>query len=455
MKKFDCTDSGNVERLLAYCGARFRYVPTWQRFMVWDGVRWVPDPKGTQLLGMTAEVAERVKAEAVAADEKEDADRLWSWYSATRSAARRKAMVELSRGEAAALARPEAFDAKPLLFNAANGTVDLTDGTLHPFKSADMLTQVADVVYNPKAKAPLWETFLAEVLPDPEVREFLQTYVGYCLSGSVKERLIVVFYGLGRNGKSVLLRVLYALLGPYCGTIRPDMLLAKGHDPHPTEEAALLGKRLVVTSEVQKNRRFDEQKVKGLTGGDVRAARRMHEDFWDLTPTAKIIVAANHKPGVNDASDSFWDRMALVPFKVRIPDEKVDKDLLAKLSNELPGILNWAVEGAKRWNSSGITIPAAIKEAGDTYRASEDKMSEFVADCLEFTPLGQIKFNDVMELATEWFKKNNLFAPPDKAIAERLAEGGAERYRTAEGRFWRGVTLRNKKAKAAKPPWMK
>lgn len=455
MKKFDCTDSGNVERLLAYCGNRFRYVPTWQRFMVWDGVRWVPDPKGTQLLGMTAEVAERVKAEAAAADDKDEADRLWSWWSASRSAARRKAMVELSRGEAAALARPETFDARPMLFNAENGTIDLTTGELHPFKSADMLTQVADVVFNPKAKAPLWEQFLAEVLPDPEVREFLQTYVGYCLSGSVKERLIVVFYGLGRNGKSVLLRVLYSLLGPYCGTIRPDMLLAKGHDPHPTEEAALLGKRLVVTSEVQKGRRFDEQKVKGLTGGDVRAARRMHEDFWDLTPTAKIIVAANHKPGVSDASDSFWDRMALVPFKVRIPDEKVDKDLLDKLSNELPGILNWAVAGAVRWSKNGITVPAAIRDAGDSYRASEDRLAEFFADCIEFTPLGQLKHSDVMELAKEWAGKNNVFVPSDKAIGERLQEGGAERYRSNNARYWRGISARNTKTKSAKPPWMK
>lgn len=455
MDKFDCTDRGNVERLLAYCGNKFRYVPTWERFMVWDGTRWCPDPKGTSVLWLTGEVAPKIYAEWRSAEDDEERKRLWGWYQASRSAGRAKAMVELVRGSPRAQARPEEFDANKTLFNARNGTIDLTTGKLRDFRPEDMLTQIADVVYNPAAKAPLWEQFLAEVLPDPEVREFLQTYVGYCLSGSVKERLIVVFYGLGRNGKSVLLRVLYSLLGPYCGTIRPDMLLVKGHDPHPTEEAALLGKRLVVTSEVRKGRRFDEEKVKGLTGGDIRAARRMHEDFWDLKPSAKIIVAANHKPGVSDASDSFWDRMALVPFKVRIADEKVDKDLLEKLSNELPGILNWALEGAVRWSTNGITMPTVIRDAGDSYRASEDKMSEFFADCIEFTPLGQAKHSEIMELVVEWAAKNNVPKPSDRTVGDRLQESGAERYRTNNARYWRGVSIRNNKAKTAQPGWKK
>ena len=293
------------------------------------------------------------------------------------------------------------------------------------------------------------------MLPDPDVREFLQTFVGYCLTGSIKERLIVVFYGLGRNGKSVLLRVLYELLGPYAGTIRPDMLLVRGGEPHPTEEAALQGKRLVVTSEVRKGRRFDEEKVKGLTGGDKRAARRMHEDFWDLEPTAKIIVAANHKPGVSDASDSFWDRMALVPFKVRIPDEAVDKELMGKLFLELPGILNWAIGGAVRWHTAGLTIPDAIRDAAAEYRASEDRLADFLSECFVFEPLRQIKCSEVAEIAKEWFPRNNLPTPSNKALSERMLEAGAERHRTNEARYWRGVSRRNHSEQSAKAGWMK
>ena len=410
--------------------------------MVWDGQRWCPDPKGKTMLWLTEEIVPRIHGEWMLADNKDDKDRLWAWWHQSQSAPRKRAMVELVAGYPAAEARPEEFDADQMLFNTADGTLDLTTGTLRPYNPADFLTHTSAVHFVTNAKAPQWETFLAQVLPDPDVRQWLQTFIGYCLTGSVKERRIVVFFGTGRNGKSVLLRVLYELLGPYAGTIRPDMLLAKGHETHPTEEAALFGKRLVVTSEVQKGRRFDEEKVKGLTGGDVRAARRMHEDFWDLKPSAKIVVAVNHKPGVADASNSFWDRMVLVPFKVRIADEEVDKDLLKKLTAELPGILNWALEGCLRWQKEGMPIPETLQVASAAYRASEDRLADFFAECVEFHPLGQVKHSELMELAKEWCERNGVYKPSDKAIGERLIESGAERYRSNGVRYWRGAMLR-------------
>lgn len=455
MGKFNCTDSGNVQRLLAFYGNKFRYVEAWQRFMVWDGQRWLADPKGTRVLGLTAELAGRVYAEWKAAEDEEERDRLWAWYLQTQSASRRKAVVELARGEVQALARPEEFDANKLLLTVPNGTLDLRTGAIRPHNPADMLTQATNVIFDPKASSPLWQAFLEKVLPDAEVRDFLQKFVGYCLTGSVKERMIVVLYGRGRNGKSVLLRVLYELLGPYAGTIRPDMLLVRGGEPHPTEEAALQGKRLVVTSEVRKGRRFDEEKVKGLTGGDIRAARRMQEDFWDLKPTAKIVVAANHKPGVADASDSFWDRMALIPFKVRLADDEVDKDLFEKLCKELPGILNWAVEGCLAWQKDGLVRPGSVREASEAYRAAEDRMADFVSEHLEFNPLGRINHSEVMELAKTWCGANNVFVFSDKAVGERLMEAGAERVKSNGVRLWRGVKRRNPSAISAKPGWRK
>lgn len=447
--KFSCTDTGNVARLIQAAGSKFRYVETWERYMVWDGKRWMEDPRGTRVLGLTKAVAASLRKEA---DEVEaaggDGAKLRKWRQKCLSAGRRKAMVELARAEEEVLARPKDFDANRMLFTTGNGTIDLATGTLRPWNKADMLTQAAeDVIYVPGRTNETWDNYLADILPDPDVRRFFQTFIGYCLTGSVKERKIVVCYGLGRNGKSVLLRVLYKLLGPYAGTIRPDMLLVRGGDPHPAEEAALLGKRLVVTSEIEKGRRFDASKVKALTGGDIRAARRMHENFWDLEPTAKIIVATNHKPTVSDASDSFWDRMCLVPFKVRIADAKVDKDLMEKLFADLPSILNWAVEGTLRWVKEGLVVPDAVRESSAEYRAAEDKMADFLAECLEFTCLGKIANRDVIALAKDWCSKNGLpYAFSDKAVGDRLLEAGAVRAKTNGARIWRGVQERGKKA---------
>lgn len=417
--------------------------------MVWDGRQWLSDPRGTRVLGLTKGVASRVRREAKELPEgSKERKAGMKWAKLTQSSGRRKAMVDLVKGEIEGLAQPKDFDANRMLLTVANGTLDLTTGKLGPFKSGDMLTKASDVIFNPAARSELWETYLAEILPDEEVRRFFQTFVGYCLTGSIKERKIVVCYGLGRNGKSVLLRVLHELLGPYAGTIRPDMLLVRSGEPHPTEEAALLGKRLVVTSELRKGKRFDEEKVKALTGGDVRAARRMHEDFWDMKPTAKIIVAANHKPSVADASDSFWDRMVLVPFGVRIADDKVDKDLMEKLFADLPAVLNWAVEGCLRWQAEGLTVPAIIKASSDEYRAAEDKLADFLAENFEFVAFdaSRVTNKDVMAKASEWFKANNIYMPSDRTIAERLLEGGAERTRSNGVRYWARLKLKSKKS---------
>ena len=94
--------------------------------------------------------------------------------------------------------------------------------------------------------------------------------------------------------------------------------------------------------------------------------------------------------------------MREIPFEVQIPEEDVDKDLPAKLREELPGILNWALVGLKAWQSDGLNTPAAVKRATAAYRAEEDVFQQFVAECCVTGPGLRCEAGDLYAAYEKW-----------------------------------------------------
>ena len=132
----------------------------------------------------------------------------------------------------------------------------------------------------------------------PSIIGFLQRFLGYCLTGHVHEHVLVFLSGTGGNGKGVFMSTVAGIFGDYAITAPMEMFLASNVDRHPTEIAKLMGARLVVAHETQKGRRWDEAKIKNLTGGDTLTGRFMRGDFFDFKPTHKLMIAGNHKPSL-------------------------------------------------------------------------------------------------------------------------------------------------------------
>src|SRR4029079_8125219 len=133
---------------------------------------------------------------------------------------------------------------------------------------------------------------------------------GYWLTGSVRDHVLPIFYGVGANGKSVFLNTMLGMLGPDYGMTAPaDLLMSKKQQTHPTELADLFGKRLVCSIEIESGRFLAESLVKSLTGGENVRARRMREDFWEFPPTHKLVIASNYKPGIKGQDNGIWRRL--------------------------------------------------------------------------------------------------------------------------------------------------
>lgn len=134
----------------------------------------------------------------------------------------------------------EALDKKPWHITVGNGTLDFRTGELRPHDPNDFITKMTPVKYYRDARAPKFHEFLRRIMPDAEIRSFLQRFFGYALTGDVSAQILPFFYGTGKNGKSTLVNTILKIAGDYGQQAAPDLLMVKKNS-HPTELADLFG----------------------------------------------------------------------------------------------------------------------------------------------------------------------------------------------------------------------
>lgn len=284
----------------------------------------------------------------------------------------------------------------------------------------------------------------------------MRRLLGYSLTGSVREHVLVFLHGGGRNGKSLYLNTVKAVLGDYATTLDPSAIIASAGDAHPTALTDLEGRRFVTTIEVADGRRFAEASVKSLTGGDVVKARRMRQDFYEFEPTHKIFLAANHKPEIRGMDEAIWRRVKIVPFQVTFVDDdrqvapplrlKQDRGLGERLAAEAPGILAAMVRGCLEWQRDGLGEPPAVTDATRGYRDEMDSIGRFLAErctvvddpALRTTRSPtRYKFAGLYQAYDSWARDTGYDPMSKRAFAEELTRRGFEKSES------NGVTYRH------------
>ena len=280
---------------------------------------------------------------------------------------------------------------------------------------------------------PQWSAFLDRITAgDTELQAFLQRYIGYCCTGLTTEHAFVFAYGTGANGKSTFINTIVRILGDYVAVADMGTFIASNSERHPTDIAKLRGARLVVAQETQKGRRWDEVKIKALTGGDRLTARFMRQDFFDFTPTFKLFIAGNHKPRLGSVDEAMRRRLLLAPFTVRIPPGERDPDLAEKLWGERAAILRWCLDGCLMWQRDGLAPPACVRDATDEYFRSQDTVGEWLEDCTEDG--GEFAFTRMAALFSSWktwCEERNFKPGSTTALSGMLEDRGHEKRREA------------------------
>ncbi len=338
----------------------------------------------------------KIFSEAAACGDDARRDALVSGAKKCRSAMRMQGALTMARTMPVFSTVFEDYDSNLFRLNTASGVLTLDTQTVDPHDPADMMTKLCPAPYDKAAQCPKWQKFLARILPDPDVRLFVQKAVGYSLSGSTDEQAFFFCYGDGANGKSVFLSVLERLAAQYAvrvpiQTLLKDQYANNGGGEKPAPQLVKLrGARIALTSEMPKISRLNDELVKDLTGGDSISCRDMYAKPFTFQPQMKLWLYGNHKPVISASDDGIWRRVRLIPFTQHIPQAERITGLDQQLFEELPGILRWAIDGFALWRKEGLLPPKAIEEAGSDYREEEDTLKAFVEYACDFSPDAEI-----------------------------------------------------------------
>lgn len=438
-----CTDLGNARRFADQHGARARYVKQWG-WQVWTGTHWAEDETGA-IYRLARQTVRSIFGEAERAASDDTAKVIGRWAMQSQSKTRLDALIGLAQSEPEIAASVDQFNKWPMLLPVANGMIDLERGALLPHDQDRLMTRYVPIDYRPDATCPTWIAFLDRVMAgNQDMIAFLQRAIGYSLTGSTNEQCLFNLYGVGANGKTVFTTIMSKLLGNLSARAPIEALLQRKFDSNgPTSDLArLAGARVVLSSEVPQNRRLNESLIKDLTGEDEVTACFKYREPFQYRPSFKLWLSGNHKPGIRGTDYGIWRRIHLIPFEVVIPVAERDRRLVAKLTDELPGILNWALRGCLDWQRNGLQTPAEIEKATAAYRAEMDVIANFISDRVMKMGNHDESAREVYAAYKAWCEEAGERAESQRALGLLLTERGYIRDHRRDGWYWLGIGLK-------------
>ncbi len=441
LAKASRTDLGNAEQFAREHVDRLRHVRERRTWIVSGKTCWRTDATGDADRAAKQTVHRLLDAVARADDPKAAV----KWALASRSEARIRSMLALAATEPGIALAADDLDRDPWLLACANGTLDLRTGGLRAHDPADLITLSTEIAYQPEATCPRWRTFLDEIFGgDSELIAFVQRFAGYCLTGDTREHVLAVLHGSGCNGKSTFIAVLKRILGGHAITAAFDTFMRQ-RDRGPRNDLARLHRaRLVTAAESGEGRRIDEATVKEITGGDTIAARFLYGEHFEFIPQFKLMLVTNHRPRVDGDDDAIWRRLRLVPFEQSF-EGREDRDLTAKLEQELPGILAWAVEGCLAWQQDGLGHAKAVTRATAEYRKDEDMLGAFLEERCVIERDATVRTAALRAAFEQFYEEAGERPLTARVLGKRLTKRGIARDPVKDGdgqRNYRGVRLR-------------
>jgi P4 family phage/plasmid primase-like protien len=299
------------------------------------------------------------------------------------------------------IAKPVTMNPDPTVLNCANGVVDLNTGKLRWQRPEDYLTVSTGTEYDPDIDYSWWENAVRNICDQQQdLYDFLCSWVGYSATGLRRDHALVVLFGTGRNGKSLLIDAISEALGDYAFKLPRGFLETKKFGSDNNEQyamAGLNGARFAYASEAAEGSELKAEMVKAITGDKTITARSSHQDFKTFQITHKITLATNYKPKVSADDDAIFARLKLFPCTVRFgPPDEVDigeakyvwdQKMLERCSTVKgrSAVLRWIAMCAQKYLKEGeLKTPLSIKHQIALHRKNMDAFGTFLIEATEY-----------------------------------------------------------------------
>jgi putative DNA primase/helicase len=362
-------DIGNATLLASRIRGRYRYIWQDKQYYRWDTTRWVPDNE-------TKIVQEWIQVTQDMVEAGRD-----KWATKCRGGGHTKLAIELARSMELTFSATDWAPNRDLI-NVRNGVLNPKTLEFMEHDPKFLMVHLFGTSYIPGATCARFERFMADAVPDPTMRSYVQRALGYSMLGDADQRSIFLIYGPSGTGKSTLIDTIRSIFGDYGATATSGVFHAKDSTGGPSPDLhALIGCRFVTTSETAENAVFDEDLLKRLSGRDQITSRALYGKPVEWTPECVLWIATNNPPKFNSDDNAIWRRVKLVPFTTVFQGETEVPDYARRhLVPEGPGILNWLLEGLRQYQEGGLDTPDEVIALAIEQRNESDSVARFLQD---------------------------------------------------------------------------
>lgn len=291
---------------------------------------------------------------------------------------------------------------------------------------------------------------MEEVLPDVQVREYLQRACGYALLGTLDERAIFLIHGESGTGKTQFLEAITTVLGDFAAVAPASAFQPRNQGyKGPSEDLhKLRGKRVVLQSELDAGSKLNESLVKSIVGADTQTTRTLYGEYMDWRPEYTVFMATNFLPRISSTDNAIWNRVKPVKFGqvfINSRGEGGERNLGRRMAQEEPEvILNWLLEGLAAYRERGLDEPEQVSQWTADYRDDVDTTRQFIAEApdeglIEVREGTQIRVRDLYRTYAAWCTDNAITPVGSKSFTERMLSAGWKKEKKEKGIMWQGL----------------
>lgn len=424
--KYHPSDVGNAEAVQALYGDTIRYTGA-LGWLTYAETHWHPGSKAVVGQAIVDTFRKR-RAQAAAHGEQYDIVLKKCYPDNGKINACRERLQELPGIEV----NITQFNNIPHLINTASGIIDLRNGSLVTHSSNQRFTYCLTSEIGTEEDAAPFVQFLREAVNgDEEMVRYIQTAIGYSLTGDTREECLFYVHGPTRGGKGTLIEsLLKCLEGPLCHSSDFGTFTAKRRPGDPNYDLAeLQAARFVTASESNRNDTLNPGKIKQMTGGNKITCQKKYHDEFDYWAQFKIWLESNWPCNGDSEDDALWGRVRVIHFPNSYLGRE-DKELkwLLKSEQVQKGILWFSVQGATRWYAHGLETPQKVVNDVQEHRGLNDYVQQWIEDhgvkIILNNPDVWESSEVVMGDYQRWCASNNVEAKGPKALALSLQRRG-------------------------------
>lgn len=176
---------------------------------------------------------------------------------------------------------------------------------------------------------------------------------------------------------------------------------------------SLIGKTVNISAEneLKDGKAVNTENMKALISGDNVTIDIKHKEPIEYKPICKLIFLVNSLPNTTDVTHGYFRKILIVPFSKKFEGTNKDVNLFEKIkANEMPGILNWALEGLKRLkdNNYQFTESNAVNKLMDKYQKDQNPVISFVEDMIVADEENKISKKELINKYYTWVRQQGI-----------------------------------------------